>query len=66
MLPAEPCELGEVFPVSFLVVRQLRRPIIGVRLRFSALKASSVLVPKAAVHEDDFSQGWKDKIGASG
>ena len=60
--PTQFCQTGPVFLVAFLVIAQLRQPIIGIRFRLPTIGATSMLVPEAAVDKDDFSLGWENEI----
>lgn len=62
-LPTKRLQVAQYASIAIYVFRQLRRPEVISRLRYFPLRTSSVVMPKAAVHEDDLAAGGKDKIG---
>lgn len=52
--PTEELQRANVFPVSLDIVREFRCPIGFPASRHPALATPLMLVPKAAMHKDDF------------
>ena len=62
-LPTKRLQVAQYASIAFHVFRQLRCPKVMSRFRRFSLRTSSVVMPKAAVHEDDLAARGKDKIG---
>jgi hypothetical protein len=60
--PTEELQRANVFPVSLDIARKFRHPIGFPASRHPALATPLMLVPKAAVHKDDFLPAVKHEI----
>lgn len=64
--PAFVLEAGAGGMITFDVTSQLRQPVVGIGGRLFATERTVMLMPEAAVYENDLAQAWKDKVGSAG
>ena len=64
--PAFVLKAGAGGMITFDVTSQLRQPVVGIGGWLFATERTVMLMPEAAVHEDDLAQAWEDKVGGAG
>ena len=64
--PAFVVKAGAGGLVTFDIASQLRQPVVGIGGWLFATETTVMLMPEAAVHEDNLAQAWEDKVGGAG
>ena len=64
-IPPQLPERGLGLSVSLPIPLELWQPVVGSALRLPCQAAANVLMPEAAMNEDDLSQPGKDQIGSA-
>ena len=52
--------------ITFDITSKLRQPVVGIGRWLFATERTVMLMPEAAVHEDNLAQAWEDKVGGAG
>jgi len=64
--PAFVLKAGAGGLITFDVTSQLWQPVVGIGGRLFATERTVMLMPEAAVYENDLAQAWEDEVGSAG